>query len=132
MKIQVSYKFLYTLEIKSTKFLPIIISLLYLTNVILSCFGYNLELIPIIGGFSLIPLGKLYLDSFVFKLCVHHRVFIYYIFLYNTISTIDYYTNYSLIEDRIIFLTYIILFGIFLFLYIILKRRYDFSHKNSS
>ena len=132
MSIKFSNKFLYTLEIKSTKILPIIISLLYIINVWLSYVGYDLEILPIIGGYSLIPLLKLYLDSWTFKLCTHHRIFIYYIFLHNSISTLDYYTNYTLFEDRQVVIFYTILFGLFLFLYIILKRRYDFSVKNGS
>lgn len=128
----ISNKTLYTLEIKSTKYLPIIIAVLYIVNTTFSFNGYDIEEFATIGGMSLLPLGKLYLDSFTYKLCVHHRVFIYYIFLHNLIASIDYYTNYSLIEDRVLFLIYIVLFGIFTLLYIILKRRYDFSVKNRS
>lgn len=128
----ISNKTLYTLEIKSTKYLPVIIAVLYIVNTTFSFNGYDIEEFAIIGGMSLLPLGKLYLDSFTYKLCVHHRVFIYYILLHNLISSIDYYTNYSLIEDRVLFLIYIVLFGIFTLLYIILKRRYDFSRKYGS
>jgi len=128
----VSNKFLYTLEIRSTKLFPIIIALLYICNVTCSYFGYELEILAMIGGMSLLPLAKLYLDSFTYKLCTHHRVFIYYIFLHNLISSIDMYTNYTLIDDRRLFSLHLILFGIFTILYIILKRRYDFSIKNSS
>ena len=123
---------LYTLEIKSTKFLPIVISVLYILNTCFSFLGYEIEEFAIIGGMSLLPLGKLYLDSFTYKLCVHHRVFIYYIFIHDIISIIDYYANYTLIEDRDLFLIHIVIFGICTILYIILKRKYDFSVKNSS
>lgn len=127
----ISNKVLYTLEIKSTKYLPIVIALLYIINTTISYIGYNIEEFAFIGGMSLLPLGKLYLDSFTYKLCIHHRVFIYYIFLHNLISVVDYYTNYCIVEDRDLFLIHIILFGIFLTLYIILKRKHDFLTKNS-
>ena len=129
---KISNKILYKLEIQSTKHLPIIIALLYIINTVFSFRGYDVEEFATIGGMSLLSLGKLYLDSFTYKLCTHHRIFIYYIFLHLVISTIDYYTNYTLIGDRELFLTYIILFGISIILYIFLKRRYDFSSKNHS
>jgi len=128
----ISNKTLYKLEIKSTKYFPIGIALLYLCNIILSFNDYNLEIFSIIGGMSLLPLGKLYLDSLTFKLCFHHRIFIYYIFLCNLISSIDVYTNYELFNERDLFILYLILFGVALILYIIFKRRYDFSRKYSS
>ena len=85
--INISNKTLYRLEIYSTKLLPIIIAILYIINVTLSYLGHDIEALSIIGGMSLLPLSKLYLDSITYKLCTHHRIFIYYIFLHNLIST---------------------------------------------
>ena len=130
--INISNKTLYRLEIYSTKLLPIIIAILYIINVTLSYLGHDIEALSIIGGMSLLPLSKLYLDSITYKLCTHHRIFIYYIFLHNLISSIDLYTNYTLIEDRKLFAFHLVLFGIFIVLYIICKRKYDFSRKHSS
>lgn len=127
-----SNKTLYLLEIRSTKVLPIIIALLYIVNATLSYFYYDVEELAIVGGMSLLPLSKLLLDSFTYKLCFHHRIFIYYIFLHNTVCTIDYYTDGTLITDRDLYLLYLILFGASTILYIIFKRRYDFSRKYNS
>ena len=128
----ISNKTLYLLEIRSTKLLPIVIALLYMANTTFSYFYYDIEELAMLGGMALLPLAKLLLDSFTYKLCTHHRIFIYYIFLHNTISTIDYYTNGELITDRDLYLVYLVLFGISTILYIILKRRYDFSRKHNS
>lgn len=127
----ISSKTLYKLEIRSTKYLPIIIAILYILNSTLSYYQYDIEELSMIGGMSLLPLAKLYLSSFTYKLCIHHRVFIYYIFLHNIISAIDMYTDGILVDDRGLFVMHIVLFGIFTILYIILKRNYDFSVKNS-
>ena len=127
----ISNKTLYKSEIRSTKYLPIIIAILYILNSTLSYYQYDIEELSMIGGMSLLPLAKLYLSSFTYKLCIHHRVFIYYIFLHNIISAIDMYTDGILVDDRGLFVMHIVLFGIFTILYIILKRRYDFSVKNS-
>ncbi len=128
----ISNKTLYLLEIRSTKLLPIVIALLYMANTTFSYFYYDIEELAMLGGMALLPLAKLLLDSFTYKLCTHHRIFIYYIFMHNTISTIDYYTNGELITDRGLYLVYLVLFGISTILYIILKRRYDFSRKYNS
>ena len=127
----ISNKTLYKLEIRSTKYLPIIIAILYILNSTLSYYQYDIEELSMIGGMSLLPLAKLYLSSFTYKLCIHHRVFIYYIFLHNIISAIDMYTDGISVDDRGLFVMHIVLFGIFTILYIILKRNYDFSVKNS-
>ena len=128
----ISNKTLYKLEIRSTKYLPIIIAILYILNSTLSYYQYDIEELSMIGGMSLLPLAKLYLSSFTYKLCIHHRVFVYYIFLHNIISAIDMYTDGILVDDRGLFVMHIVLFGIFTILYIILKRNYDFSRKHNS
>lgn len=128
----ISNKTLYKLEINSTKRLPVVIALLYIINSAASYAGYELHILSMIGGMSLLPLGKLYLSSYTYKLCTHHRIFIYYIFAHNIISNIDYFTYGSLITDRNLFLLHIVLFSIFLFTYIIIKRRYDFYRKHRS
>lgn len=127
-----SNKVLYKLQIWSTKYLPIILALLYLANTIAAYFNYELAIAAMLGGMSLLPLSKLYLDSWTYKLCTHHRIFIYYIFIEDILECIDYYTEGKLISDSEMFLSDAILFSIALFVYIILKRRYDFSRKHSS
>lgn len=126
-----SNKVLYKLQIWNTKHLPIILALLYLANTITAHFNYELAIASILGGMSLLPLSKLYLDSWTYKLCTHHRIFIYYIFIEDILECIDYYTEGKLISDSEMFLSDTILFSIALFVYIILKRRYDFSRKRS-
>ena len=125
----ISNRTLYSLELKSTKVLPIIIAIIYIVNTLSTYFYVDIPLLSMIGGLSLLPLGKLYLSSFTYKLCTHHRMFIYYIFLHNVISGIDYYMDGIPISDRGYLLLEVVLFGIFLFLYIIFKRKYDFSNK---
>ena len=76
----ISNKTLYRLEIESTKKLPIIIALMYVIHALFAYYGYDITEFSVIGGMSLFPLLKLYLSSFTYKLCTHHRMFIYYIF----------------------------------------------------
>lgn len=127
-----SNKTLYQLEIKSTKVLPIVIAVIYIINTLWAYYFYDERLFSVIGGMSLLPLSKLYLSSFTYKLCFHHRIFIYYIFLCNILYTVDYYMDGIPISDRDYLLLNVVLFGIFLILYIIFKRIYDFNCKNNS
>lgn len=72
-------KLLYKVEILLIKIIPMIISLLYLINGILYYFGMDIEAMSIIGGMSILPWLFLYISSFVFKFCLYHRLFLYYI-----------------------------------------------------
>lgn len=129
---KLSNKALYKLELQSTKKLPIVIALLYIVYAILSYYGYEIEEFSFIGGASLLLLGKVYLSSFTYKLCTHHRMFIYYIFMQIIIQYIDLRMGGIPISNRSYLVINLALFGIFLFLYIIFKRKYDFSTKNSN
>jgi small neutral amino acid transporter SnatA (MarC family) len=83
---------LYNLEIQSTKKLPIILAILSILSTILSYFGIDTRIFSIIGGLSILTILRMYLSSFTYKLCTHHRMFIYYLMLSFVIDIIDYYT----------------------------------------
>lgn len=132
MKIKISSKTLYKWEIESTKKTPIIIVLMYIIYAIFSYYGYEIEEFSFIGGASLLLLGKEYLSSFTYKLCTHHRMFIYYVFIQIIIQYIDLKIGGIPVSDRSYLVINLALFGISTFLYIIFKRKYDFSIKNRS
>ena len=90
----ISNKTLYQLEIKSTKLLPVIIAILYISNTTCSYYYTDIREFSMIGGASLLLLSKLYVSSFTYKLCIHHRIFIYYILVCNIIDIIDYFSKY--------------------------------------
>lgn len=82
---------LYKIELWLIKAIPIIISILYFTNTILSYFNINLEIFSMLGGLSLITILFLYISSFVFNFCKYHRLFIHYITLNWLLDVFDYY-----------------------------------------
>lgn len=127
-----SNKLLYKGEIAFTKYLPIIISLLYLDNTLCSYYYKEVPEFSFLGGTSFIIICRMYWSSYTFKLCRHHRVFIHFILLNNILDYIDYCVDGLPISDRGNLLLEIVLFGITLILYIIFKRHYDFSVKNGS
>lgn len=72
------------------KYLPYVISLLYMVNTLLSLFGINLIIFSMLGGLSLLPILYFISVSFTFKYCLYHRLPIYYIVLNDSINWLDY------------------------------------------
>lgn len=115
-------KEIYKIELYTLKVIPMVISAIYLLNTILSYYYIDLPILSWIGGLSLLPWLFLYLSSFVFRFCIYHRMFLYYIVACNILSYIDY--TWTLpISDRGLFLLNTIIAGIFLFVILYLKLK---------
>lgn len=116
-------KTLYKVEIGLLKIIPMVLAGIYLSNTILSYFlDIDLIILSYIGGISLLPLIFLYLSSYVFRFCIYHRVFLYYITINELILILD--THIGLpISDLEYFCLQMSIFGIslFLFLYLYVK-----------
>ena len=111
---------LYKLEILFLKIIPMVLAGCFLANTILSYFGIETEVLSYIAGIGILPLLFIYLSSFVFKFCVYHRMFIYYILVNNVLCFID--DKWGIPISNIEFvLLHIILAGISLFLILFLK-----------
>ena len=106
---------LYKIELQIIKILPILIAICYLLNVILSYFDYDVEFLSFIGGLSIIPFIFIYISSFVFKFCVYHRLFLYYILTSDLINYYDRFIGIP-ITNRNLFGLNLIIAGIFLIL----------------
>lgn len=111
---------LYKLEILFLKIIPMVLAGCFLANTILSYFGIETEVLSYIAGIGILPLLFIYLSSFVFKFCVYHRMFIYYIFTNNVICFID--DKYGIpISCRSYLVLHLIVAAIFLFIILYLK-----------
>ena len=111
---------LYKLEILFLKIIPMVLAGCFLANTILSYFGIETEVLSYIAGIGILPLLFIYLSSFVFKFCVYHRMFIYYIFTNNVICFID--DKYGIpISCRSYLVLHLIISAIFLFIILYLK-----------
>ena len=73
------------------KYLPYVLSLLYMVNTLLSLFGIDLIIFSMLGGLSLLPIIYFIIISFTFGYCLYHRLPIYYLILNDTITWLDYY-----------------------------------------
>ena len=111
---------LYKLEILFLKIIPMVLAGCFLANTILSYFGIETEVLSYIAGIGILPLLFIYLSSFVFKFCVYHRMFIYYILTNNIICFID--DKYGIpISCRSYLVLHLIIAAIFLFTILYLK-----------
>ena len=115
-------KYLYKVELYLIKVIPMIISLVFLLNTILSYFYIEVPLLSYIGGISLLPLLFLYISSYVFRFCLYHRLFLHYISLNWILNIIDYYWGIP-ISDKGLFLLYMIITGVFLFFILYLHQK---------
>lgn len=93
---------------------------IYVLNIILSYFYIDSPLLSFLGGTSLCMILFMYLTSVVFRFCVYHRMFIHYILLNWILNIIDYYIGIPL-TNRGIFLLCMTILGLFLFFVLYLK-----------
>ena len=114
-------KHLYRIELYLIKIIPMIISLVYLLDTILSYFYIDVPLLSYIAGTSVLELVFLYLSSIVFRFCAYHRMFIHYITLNWALNIYDYYIGLP-ISNKGLFMMYLIITCIFMFLILYFKK----------
>lgn len=97
------------------KLIPMVTALCYLLNTVLACFGIEAAILSHLSGMSLLPWLFILLAAFVFKFCIYHRMFLYYIFVSDAINIYDYYIGIPIDTYGIIILN-LCISGLFLFL----------------
>ena len=90
-------------------------ALMYLINTLFACVGIDIPVFSYIGGMSLLPWLFIWVATFVFRFCIYHRMFLYYILATNIIDTIDYYIGIPVTTFSLL-MVHIVVAGIFLFL----------------
>lgn len=115
---QVRSKTLYKFELILLKFIPFILAFVCFLNTVFSYFGIDLEFLAHIGGISLLTLLFLYVSSYVFKFCMYHRLALHYVVINNVLNIYDYYIGVPL-DDRNLFILYLVIAFIFLILILI-------------
>ena len=108
-------KQLYKIELYLIKTIPVIIAALGLLNTILSYYNVDVEILSFIGGISLLPWLFLYISSFVFKFCLYHRLFLYYIAITELLAWYDYKFGVPLSAKGYLIL-HLVIAGIFIIL----------------
>lgn len=97
------------------KFIPMVTALLYLINTLFACVGIDLPVLSYFGGMSLLPWLFIWVATFVFRFCIYHRMFLYYILVTNILNIFDYYIGIP-VSTFSLLMTHIVIAGVFLFL----------------
>lgn len=116
-------KRMYKLELICVKYVPILIALITLIDVILYYFDINFELINYVAGTSFLTMIPMYISSYVYKFCEYHRMFLHYIVVNKVVMMIDLYIGIPL-GDFMLLVLYLIIAGIFAFLALYLHQKY--------
>ena len=106
------------------KWIPFVLSILVVIQILCNLIGMPATFCSILGDTSLLPLLFILIASFLFKFCLYHRIFIYYLLYYDIITWLDYIFVFSLSSKIFIsinLLLFAIIFAIALYLY--LKRK---------
>lgn len=115
-------KSLYKIELYLIKVIPMVLSGIALLNTVLSYLYIDVPLLSYLGGVSVLTIAFLYISSYVFRFCAYHRMFIHYITVNWVLNIIDYYIGIPL-DNKELFMMYIIITGIFLFIVLYLKLK---------
>ena len=113
----------YKLLLVLLKYIPILISLVYVLNTFATYVGIDIPAANNIAGMSLLTWIFMYIATIVFKFCSYHRMFLYYILIVDIINIIDYYVGIP-ISDYNLFILYsiITIISLFLILYFKIKN----------
>lgn len=108
-------KSLYKTLLILLKYIPIIIALFYIVNTLGALFGIDLPVLNNIAGMSLLTWVFMYLAALVFKFCIYHRMFLYYILVTDIINIINYYIGIP-VDSYGIVMIHSVVIGILLFI----------------
>lgn len=108
-------KYLYKILLLVLKVIPMITAIGYALNTLFAFIGIDTPLFSNICGISILPWLYILLSAFVFRFCIYHRMFLYYILITDVINIIDYYVGIP-VSTFNLFVIHLIIIVIFLFL----------------
>ena len=97
------------------KFIPMVTALCYALNVLFAYMGIELPVLSHISGMSLLTWLFIWIATYVFRFCIYHRMFLYYILVNDLLNILDYYIGIPLSTTRLLML-HLVIICIFLFL----------------
>ena len=97
------------------KFIPMVTALCYMLNVLFAYLGIDLPVLSHLGGMSLFTWLFIWIATYVFKFCIYHRMFLYYILVNDLLNIIDYYVGIPISTARLLML-HLVIICVFMFL----------------
>lgn len=125
MEERLKSKSLYKLLVVMLKYIPMLITLFYIANTVLSYFYIDIPALSNIAGMSLLPWIFMYVAATVFRFYAYHKMFLYYILVVDVINITDYYIGIP-IGDLELLMVHGAITGVSLFIILYL---YVKSHK---
>ena len=110
-------KYLYKVLLITLKYIPLVITGFYILNTTLNILEIDAPVISNLAGVSLLTWIFLLLSNIVFKFCICHRVFLYYILAVDLFNITDYYIGIPLYKHEYIAI-HSVLLGVALFLFV--------------
>ena len=105
------------------KYIPILISFIYVLNTFAAFVGIDIPAANNIAGMSLLTWIFMYIATIVFKFCSYHRMFLYYILIVDTINIVDYYIGIPVSDFQLLMIHSIITgISLFIILFLYLKK----------
>lgn len=115
-------KYSYKLLLQTLKVLPMVLALCDCTNTYLAFYGIEFPLLSYIGGISFTSWLFIYIAAVVFKFCIYHRMFLYYVLLNNILSIYEF--QYGIpVDDAGLIRIYSFITALFLFLILFFYHR---------
>ena len=125
-------KYLYKVLILSLKYIPMLISLVYMINTISSYFYIDIPVLSNIAGMSLLSWLFMYLASVVFRFCLYHKMFLYYILITDIINITDYYVGIPVNNLELLMIhSFIGGISLFIILYLYVKSNRKTSRRET-
>ena len=116
-------KSLYKLLLIMLKYIPMLIALFYVINTATAYIGIDIPVLSNIAGMSLLTWVFMYLSAIVYKFCLYHRMFLYYILATDIINIIDYYVGIPITNFELLMLHSVITgISLFIILYVYVKN----------
>lgn len=115
-------KYLYKIFLAFAKYLPAMLSIIFIINLIAKYFSVELVICMYLGGVSFPFLLLLYLIAFVFKFCYLYKIPLYYLTFGNIIGSLHSFKIIP-ISDIGMYRIYFIISGIALIIYIFIMYK---------
>lgn len=116
-------KSLYKLLLIMLKYIPMLIALFYVINTATAYVGIDIPVLSNIAGMSLLTWAFMYLSAIVFRFCLYHRMFLYYILATDIVNIIDYYVGIPITDFELLMLHSVITgVSLFIILYAYVKN----------
>lgn len=125
-------KMLYKALLISLKIIPMIMAFCYMLNTAFAYLDIDTPVLSNLAGVSLFTWLFLYLASIVFRFCLYHRMFLYYIAVIDILNITDYYIGIPINTFYFLMLESVIAcISLFIILFLYVKTNQKSTGKNN-